>query len=247
MELRHYWRVLVRRGRIVLITFAIVTIISLALVGLSTYGSINITQMSIVVVQRAATLGQLHGAVPGLAQVPYDADRETQDLSVVVVNNAFSATDRRSYFERVSQTLKDKYGINQRWDQLQAKLDIYPAARNIIFFKVSGAPGENNTNAKIVQTAAQWVITYIETQYPALYHPINAPTATVNDPVNVRQEHIISKHLSEVLLRLIGGLVLGLVLAFLWEYLDEYVQDEHDVEALLGTRALAVIPGPGHP
>jgi len=245
VELRHYWRVLVRRGRIVLITFAIVAVVSLALVGLSTYGSLYITQMSIVVVQRAATLSQLHQTVPGLAQVPYDADKETQELSVVVVNSAFSATDRRSYFESVSQTLKG-YGINKRWDELQAKLDIYPAARNIIFFKVTGSPSENTTNAKIVQTAAQRVITYIETQYPALYHPINAPTAAVNDPVNARQEHIISKHLSEVLLRLIGGLVLGLVLAFLWEYLDEYVQDEHDVEALLGTRALAVIPGPGH-
>lgn len=242
MELKHYWRVLQRRRRIAIMTFVIVALASLALIAYSTYGSVNITQMSVIVVQQAPTTSQLAKEVKNLNSVPWDESKETLSLSVDAVNNVFSATDTRNFFDDLSAMLKKNYGINKRWDALQAGLSIYPAARNVMFFKMTGSPVDNDTNAKIVQTAAQWVENYVNTRLPALYRATNPPRAAVYDPVNVRQEHIISKHVGELAFRLLGGLVLGLVLAFVWEYLDEYVHDEHDVENLLGTATLVVIP-----
>src|SRR5712692_7290132 len=157
MELRDFWRIVLRRRRIVYICFTIVALVSLVLVALAIYHSYNDTEMALEVTQQAPTPAELAKQVPSLNSVPWDPIQQSLDRSVGVVENAFTATDRRSFFDTMHNTLKQKYGINKTWQEIQGMLDIYPAARNHIYFKVTGAPGEEGLDQQIVVTAAQWV------------------------------------------------------------------------------------------
>ncbi len=163
-------------------------------------------------------------------------------LSVDVVNNAFTATDRRTFFSDVATTLGQKYGIHKGWQDIQAVLEVFPAARNHIYFRVTGSPVDDATNLKIVQTAAQWVLNYVNNDYHTLYPNQAQPRARIFDPLYLEKAAHLTKQISGLVVRIVGGIVLGLVLAFLWEYLDQYTHDERDVERLLGTRSLSVIP-----
>jgi hypothetical protein len=242
MELRDLWRILLRRQRVVYWTFGIVAFVSLGMTAFGLFNSYNETVMSLEVNQAAPSPAELAQQVRNLNSIPWDPIEQSLDRSVAVVNNAFTATDRRSFFDTMHTLLKQNYGIDKTWQQIQGMLDIYPAARNHIYFKITGALGDENLDRDLVVTAAAWVENYVNKTYPLLYPDQPPPHAQLFDPVNLQKAAHITKALSGLVTRFLTGLALGLVLAFVWEYLAEYAQDERDVERLLGTRALAVIP-----
>jgi hypothetical protein len=243
VELRDLWRIIKRRRRFVYWAVAIITLYSVVTTALSIYQGLNVTLMSIEVNQAAPQPADLAQQVRNLNSIPWDPIQQALDRSVGVANIAFTATDRRGFFDTMHDTLKKKYHINKTWQDIQGMLDVYPAARNHIYFKASGSPLEVDLDRDLVISAAQWVLDYINRVYPTLYPSQPAPHAFVFDPVNLQHKAThITAQLNGLLTRIAGGVVLGLVLGFLWEYLDEYAHDERDVELLLGTRALAVIP-----
>ncbi len=66
------WLMLWRRRHIVYWTTAIVTLISIAMVGISTFGAFDVAQMSIEVNQDAPTPAQLAQQVHSLTTIPWD-------------------------------------------------------------------------------------------------------------------------------------------------------------------------------
>jgi capsular polysaccharide biosynthesis protein len=232
MELRQYWRVLVRRRAVVRNTFLLVALLALLSVGYSYYNGRYLGKAKIgVQVQPNTKIRTLVGDPQEAANLNSDS----------VVGDLTTYASGRIYFESVAQELRQRYHFTMDWRTLQQGTKVYPVPNShIIYIQLSGS---NEAKVSTIITAAvdqlrAWAQVYHKTLLP------NTPaidTVAVDPPK--AQLLGLSTPLADFLLRAALGLVAGLILAYLFEYLDDTVQDEADVQYWLGLPTLAVIPG----
>lgn len=229
MELRQYWRVLARRGKIVRNVFVIALVLSLATTGYSLYTTAwqGSTQIDVQMQQES---------VRNAVVDPIQAATQNTD-QVILALTAYATTP--DYFKSVSAALKQK-GINIPWDTLGLNLDVHTGKSHTVF--INWSDSDPNLPRTIVAVAEQKLLQWLPT-WQKQYLP-SAPRikADVFAAPNVQRTHF-SKSLIDLGLKIVLGLIAGVVLAYLWEYLDPTMQDEADVQRWLGAPALAVIPG----
>ena len=232
MELRQYWRVLVRRRAVVRNTFLLVALLALLSVGYSFYNGRYIGKARIGVQVQPNT--KIRSPVVD----PQQAANTNTDS---VVGDLTTYASGRRYFESIVSELRQRYHFTVDWRSLQqgTKVDDIPGSHTI-YIQLSGS---NEARVRDIVTAAvdrlrAWVQVYHATLLP----DTPAIDTTAIDPPNARRVGL-SKPLADFLLRAALGLVAGLILAYLFEYLDDTVQDEADVQYWLGLPTLAVIPG----
>jgi capsular polysaccharide biosynthesis protein len=232
MELRQYWRVLVRRRAVVRNTFLLVALLALLSVGYSYYT----------------------GRYLGKAKIGVQVQPNTKIISPVVdpqqaantntnsaVGDLTTYASGRIYFESIASELRQRYHFTMDWRTLQQGTKVYPIpGSHIIYIQLSGS---NEARVGAIITAAVDQLR----AWAQVYHATLLPNTPAIDTVAVDPPKAqlvgLSTPLADFLLRAALGLVAGLILAYLFEYLDDTVQDEADVEYWLGLPTLAVIPG----
>ena len=232
MELRQYWRVLVRRHAVVRYTFLLVALLALLSVGYSYYNGRYLGKAKIGVQVQPNT------KIKSPVVDPQQAANTNTDS---VVGDLTTYASGRLYFESIVSELRHRYHFTVDWRSLQqgTKVENIPGS-HVLSIQFSGS---NQARVGDIITAAvdrlrAWVQVYHKTVLP------NTPaidTVAVDPPK--AQLVALSTPLADFLLRAALGLVAGLILAYLFEYLDDTVQDEADVEYWLGLPTLAVIPG----
>lgn len=229
MELRQYWRVLARRGKIVRNVFLVALVLSLATTSYTLYTSAwqGSTQINVQMQQEA---------VPNAVVDPIQAATQNTD-QVVLALTAYATTP--DYFKSVSAALKTK-GINIPWDALGQSLDVHTGKSHTVF--INWSDSDPNRPRTIVAVAEQKLLQWLPA-WQRQYLP-SAPRirAAIFAVPNVQRTHL-SKSLTNLGLKIVLGLIAGVILAYLWEYLDPTIQDEADAQRWLGAPTLAVIPG----
>ena len=231
MELRHYWRVLIRRRIVLRNTFLLVAFLGLLNVAYSYYGS-QWKGETVIGVQVQQNL--ISHAVIDPQQA---ADANTGPVEDDLQNYAGTV----QYFQLVSNELAHTYGIHMDWKTVGSSLQVF-ASTNGHSIHID-SPNSNQTKATdIVAAAAHQLIAYVP-----IYHNELKPqspgirTAYVERPT--ARHNGLSKPAIDFLLRVALGVVAGIVLAYLFEYLDDSIQDAGDVEYWMHLPTLGVIPG----
>jgi capsular polysaccharide biosynthesis protein len=232
MELRQYWRVLVRRRAVVRNTFLLVALLAVLSVGYSYYNGRYLGKAKIgVQVQPNMKIRSLVGDPQEAANLNSDS----------VVGDLTTYASGRIYFESIAQELRQRYHFTMDWRTLQLGTKVYPVPNShIIYIQLSGS---NEAKVGDIITAAVDQLR----AWAQVYHATLLPNTPAIDTVAVDPPKAqllgLSTPLADFLLRAALGLVAGLILAYLFEYLDDTVQDEADVQYWLGLPTLAVIPG----
>lgn len=229
MELRQYWRVLVRRRNIIRNTFLIVAVIGLLSVAYSYYGASYMGHAQILIeVQPDHSVKNPIYDVTGAAQT--NSDTAVQQLT------KYAATTQ--YFKDVNAELGGNPNDNS-WKAIQSATKIYPLTNSHDVFIEYDGSNQSKVDRTITAETSQ-LIQYI----PAFQQSSGFPTINhrVTDPPTT--QHVsFSNPLIQFLLRAALGLVAGIILAYLFEYLDDTIQDEGDVRHWMSLPTLAVIPG----
>lgn len=230
MELKYYWRVLVRRRMVIRNTFLIVAILGLLTVAYSYSGAQYKGEAKInVQVQPYRSKIQTPNFDPSQT-AQQNSDAAVQELTSYASNNV-------QYFKDVSNEV---YGTPNKWKSLQQSTKggyQVPNSHEIYF--------EYDANSmamaqKVVSAEMQQLRDYV----PVFQQASGMPTITANviDPP-FAQRVGLSTLVIQFLLRAALGLVAGIILAYLFEYLDDSLQDENDVQHWMNVPTLAVIPG----
>lgn len=239
VDIRDYLRILSRRRRVLIYTFLAVIVLSLLTIGYQTFNSAYLQQIGVVVKQDPPSPQVVPGGTPQLQT--YNPQAAQRDNTAAVVGALHAMATRRLFFDQVANALKVQHGLHWTWQQVQGALQAYTGDNNVEFFQ---------TSSSILDVSkAKWLVTAAANQFIAnkaeyLHENPNQPTVRIGiyQPLNTQQIRI-SKPIGDLATRLIAGVILAVVLAFIWEYFDEYVRDSHDVERILHTQALAIIPG----
>ncbi len=232
MELRHYWRVLVRRRNVIRNVTLLAILLSVVSVGF-TY----VTSQW----KGTATI-ELHAqpTKPTTTQLLYDVNAAANANTGEVVTEVQQYTESLTYQRAVSAAL-GKIGIDYDYRAVNQNLGVTRANDgNTLIINWSGSDQAKVT--RIVGVAGDLILKYVPV-YQQTFEPA-APTVMahyVNHPDADRVG--VTKVAGNAFLRIAVGVVAALVLAFLFEYLDDKVYDESDVEHWLGVPTLAVIPG----
>ncbi len=227
MELKYYWRVLVRRRSIIRNTFLIVAVIGLLSVAYSFSGALYMGHAQIfIAVQPDHSIKNPIYDVTGAAQ----ANSDTAVQQVI----KYAATTQ--YFKSVNAELGGK---TNDWKALQSATKIYPLTNSHdVFIEYDGS--DQSKVDRTIKTETAQLIQYIPSfQQASGFPPINH---RVTDPPTA-QRVSLTQPLIQFLLRAALGLVAGIILAYLFEYLDDSIQDEGDVRHWMNLPTLAVIPG----
>ena len=232
MELRQYWRVLVRRRAVVRNTFLLVALLAVLSVGYSYYNGRYLGKAKIGV--QVQPNNQIRGAV-------VDPQEAANTNTESVVGDLTTYASGRIYFESIAQELRQRYHVTMDWRTLQQGTKVYPVPNShIIYIQLSGS---NEAKVRAIITAAVDQLR----AWTQVYHATLLPNTPAIDTVAVDPPKAqllgLSTPLADFLLRAALGLVAGLILAYLFEYLDDTVHDEADVQYWLGLPTLAVIPG----
>ena len=237
MELRYYWRVLVRRRNIIRNTFLIVAVIGLLSVAYGYYTAQYVGETKIAVAvqknpdSRASVVDPAGAAFQNTDQV---------------INQLVQHAGTTDYFKAVSAELRQKYGINMDYKAVAQTLSSSPGGvfrsgdAHDVIIQASGSSNGKVTN--IVTAAGDQLRAYVLVYHNQLNPSLPAINVTLDEqPIG---KHVsLSKPLIDFLLRAALGLVAGIILAYLFEYLDDTVQDENDVRHWMNLPTLAVIPG----
>jgi capsular polysaccharide biosynthesis protein len=231
MELRQYWRILVRRRKVLRNTFLLAVLVALVTTAYSSYTSFWQAGTSIDVQVQPQPK-----SVTGSIVDPTQAAHQNTDQVVLAVS-VYATT--KEFLQALSTGLKPRgYAID--WQTLGQSLDVHTGKSHIIDFHWSS--NDEGEAKNIVTVAANLLLAYVPVwQKDALPNspPIRAFTF---DPPSTQRLHF-TKAISALGTKLAVGVVAGLVLAYLFEYLDVTIQDEADAQRWLGFPTLAVIPG----
>ncbi len=232
MELRHYWRVLVRRRNVIRNVTLLAILLSVVSVGF-TYLTGQWKGIATI---------ELHAQPekPTTTQLLYDIYSSANANTGEVVTEVQQYTESLAYQRAVSAAL-GKIGIDYDYRAVNQNLGVTRASDgNTLIINWSGS--DKDKVAKIVGVAGQLLLNYVPV-YHKTFEPAAPPVTAhyVNYPDADRLG--VTKVAGNAFLRIAVGIVAALVLAFLFEYLDDKVYDESDVEHWLGVPTLAVIPG----
>ncbi|HEY8284917.1 MAG TPA: hypothetical protein VIJ28_11085 [Chloroflexota bacterium] len=242
MELRWYWRVLRRQGRLIGITFLVVAILSALYTAYAYYGSQYTAAETIEFNQQ---------------QPVYKTQNITNDpLGVAVGNSSAANNDAKNYsegdsfFKAISAYLLRVH--NKHLDYKSIPLGATQTSNVLLKLDYS------SSNSTLATWIVQGGVYVLQNDFLPLYERKIRPTTQAGFPQTVYEPPITIDPNFDALnvrttskLKAIGGwaikclvgLVLGLALAFLWEYLDESIHDEQDVKNWMHTPTLGVIPG----
>ena len=253
MELRHYWNVIWKRRRLVLVIVALVTLISagMLLTAKRTYEA----EASFITRQD-----------PGPDQVPqyftfdryynwFSSEFLVDDYTQVVTSDAFAAATLDVLHQNVAQNIlaRQDYGSLTPQAQEEARIAIDKLApenvkgmletereHRILTISVTASP---KVVAKALSDAAATVLA------DARMRPIQGPL--INDRALFSQidlasmteiQSSTSREIITAVIRVLIGIVVALALAFLLEYLDNSVRDERDTRRLLDLPVVGTIP-----
>lgn len=231
MELRQYWRILVRRRNVLRNTFLLAILVALVTTGYSSYNSFWRAGASIDMQVQPQPKAVTDSVVD-----PTLAAHQSTDQVVLAVS-LYATT--KEFLKALSDGIKP-YGYNIDWQALGQGLDVHTSKSHVI--DISWSSSDEGEAKSIVTVAANLLLAYVPVwQKDALPHspPIQR---FIFDPPATQRLHI-TKALSDFGMKLAVGLVAGLILVYLFEYLDVTVQDEADAQRWLGYPTLAVIPG----
>lgn len=234
MELRQYWRVLVRRRAVLLYTFLLVAVLGLINVAYSYYTSRYLGNAQIGIQVQPDYRIKSPVTDPQIA---------AGQLSDQVISEMDGYAGSIKYFKLVQAELKRTYHINiGDWRTLATSLQIFRSSSGQHTIYVQ-SPGTDPTKATHMVAAAADQLMAWAPYYRAVLNPQmpRIDTKYIDPPGYKRQG--LTKPLEAFLLRAALGIVAGIVLAYLFEYLDDSVQDAGDVEHWMHLPTLAVIPG----
>jgi len=242
MELRWYWRVLRRQGRLIGITFLVVAILSALYTAYAYYSSQYVASETIEFNQQ---------------QPVYKTQNITTDPLQVAVGNAGNANNDAKNYSEGDSFFKalSAYLLRVHHKHLDYKsIPLGATQTSSVLLKLDYSSSDANLATWIVQGG----LYVLQNDFLPLYErkiqattqsgfPQNVyePPITINpnfDALNVRTTSKL-KTIGGWAIKCLVGLVLGLALALLWEYLDESIHDEQDVKNWMHTPTLGVIPG----
>lgn len=231
MELRQYWRVLVRRRNVIRNTVLLVAVLALASVAYSYYGSRW---------QGVAKIGLQVQPNP-FRGITVDPSQAADANTGSVENDLATHGADTSYFKAIVNELKVKYHISKDWRAIGNSLELQPTTTGHGIY-VAWKDSTESVATAVAAAAADQMMAYIPFYHRVLQPHLPPILATLIDQPNARRESL-TKPIGDFLIRLVLGLVAGIILAYVFEYLDDTVQDEGDVQRWLGLPTLGVIPG----
>lgn len=240
MELRWYWRVLRRQWRIIWLSLLVVAVLAAAYTAYTFAGGRYKGQTTVEFSQTPPTYRSTN--------VSIDPEAAAQGNAGAARDSAKQFTQGISYFQSISASLKNAYGITIDWKVIRAGLGANVSGQRYLEMEYSSS--SDKTANKILLTA----ISVLKRDYLPHYNATVFNTGTqgnvieppiqlyVFDPPSAPATSLSSTAISWFVKALLG-LVLGVALAFLWEYLDESIHDEQDVRNWMNIPTLGVIPG----
>ena len=131
MELRQYWRVLVRRRAVVRNTFLLVALLALLSVGYSYYNGRYLGSAKIGVQVQPNTK---------IKSPVVDPQQAANANTANVVGDLTTYASGRSYFESVAAELRHHYHFTMDWKSLQQGMKVYPIPdSHMIYIELSGS------------------------------------------------------------------------------------------------------------
>lgn len=232
MELRQYWRVLVRRGAVIRNTVILVALLSIVSVAYSFYGAQWDGRAQLGVQMQPQSLGK---------SPLIDSESTSNPNTGAVISDLVSYAGSITYFKTISAEAR-RHGYNLDYRAIsQHPLKVFRATDgNSIFLEWYDSNQKRATT--LVSVAGQVLADYVPV-YKTEFRPSSPRIRThfVGSPDAFRQG--VTSQVAQVLLRIAVGLAAAIVLAFLFEYLDDTVHDDADIERAMGLPTLAVIPG----
>ncbi len=227
MELRQYWRVLVRRRNVIRNTFLLVAVLGLLTVAYSYLGASyqGHAQFNVAVQPEGRSRTQI-----------YDVNAAAQQNTTYAVQELTKYAATTQYFKDVSKAIGGK---SNDWKAIQQASKVYllPDSHDI-YVEYDGS--NQNKIGRIVTEETALLQAHIGVVGQTFGFP---PIKSIVTDLPTTQRVSYSKPLVDFLLRAALGLVAGIILAYLFEYLDDTVQDEADVRQWMNLPTLAVIPG----
>lgn len=253
MELRHYWNVIWKRRRLVLVIVALVTLISAGM--LLTANRSYEAEASFITRQDPS---------PDQAPQYFTFDRYynwfsseflVDDYTEVVTSDAFAAATLDVLRQNVAHNIlaRPDYGSLTPQAQEEARITIdrltaehvkamldTERKHRILTIMVTASP---KVVAKAVSDAAATVLA------DARMRPLQGPL--INDRALFSQINLASmteiqsstsREIITAVIRVLLGIVVALALAFLLEYLDNSVRDEQDARRVLDLPVVGTIP-----
>ncbi|HVC81087.1 MAG TPA: hypothetical protein VNL35_11375 [Chloroflexota bacterium] len=242
MELRWYWRVLRRQGRLIGITFLVVAILSALYTAYAYYSAQNTAAETIEFNQQQPVFKTQNVALDPLQVAEGNAGSAN--------NDAKSYSEGDSFFKGISA-----YLLRMHHKKLDYKsIPLGATQTSNVLLKLDYSSSDTKLATWIVQGGVYvlqhdflpvYNLKIQPTTQPGFPQTVYEPPITINpnfDALNVRTTSKL-KAIEGWAIKCLVGLVLGLALAFLWEYLDESIHDEQDVKNWMHTPTLGVIPG----
>lgn len=241
MELRWYWRILKRQGRVIWLTAAIVAVLALLFTAFTFYSGYYKATATVEFSQVQPSYNTQSILVDPLAAA--EANGQT------AANDAKLFTEGDTFFKGISAYIARTYHLTIDYKSIhlgatltgprQIKLDYSSSNKANAMHLVDGA-----IHVLSAQFLPQYQEKFQQAKVPGFTPNVYEPPITMSifDPINARSTSLSSTAISWLIKALLG-VVLGVALAFLFEYLDETIHDEHDVRTWMGAPTLGVIPG----
>ncbi len=231
MELRQYWRVLVRRRNIIRNTVLLVAVLGLLTAGYTYYSTQYLGTTTIGVQAQPININR-----PSI-----DTQSTSYGNTDQVIDDLIIRAGTITYFKGVRDRLDRVYHVTFK--------DYKPISQGLKVFKANQGHGiyiqwpDTNSNraTNVVAAASLELRDYVKVYKNTLNPGLDIKAAITDDPTYKKVS--LTSVLTQFLLRAALGLVAGIILAYLFEYLDDSLQDEADVQRWMNLPTLAVIPG----
>ncbi len=253
MELRHYWDVIWKRRKLVLVIVGLVTLISAVML---------LTAKRTYEAEARFRTSQ----DPSADQVPqyftfdryynwFSSEFLVDDYTEVVKSDAFAAATLDVLHQNVAQNIlaRPDYGSLTPQAQEEARVAISKLGKEnvkamieterehrVLSVKITASP---KVVAKALSDAAATVLA------DARMKPIQGPEindralfSQLDDASMIEIQSSTSREAIIAIIRVLIGVVVALALAFLLEYLDNSVRDERDARRVLDLPVLGTIP-----
>ncbi len=230
MELRQYWRVVVNRFNIIVLTFAVALVVAAI--------SVFLLPQSTSAYGAAVSLAVRPQPLPETPVLNYSQDYYSYVASEYANDDLIAILQSENFLKAVQAHLQSKSGV-----AVVGSIDAKKAHRVVtITTSSSSADGA----LRLAQGIADLLTDpSAQSSYFSLFTNRIESVSLVDAPRVVSQP-AGRNALLNLAARSLVGLAMGIALAFLVEYLDDSVRPE-DASDLFGLPVLAEIPGPGVP
>jgi capsular polysaccharide biosynthesis protein len=239
LELRWYWRVLLRQWRIIVVTALLVAVLAAGYTAYTYYGGRYLAQSTMEFRQEPPVITTQSVSIDPLGNAQGNAGGARDAAKVF--------TEQLQYPKSIQAYLLQKYNVNMDWKVIRSGLGANTNAGR--FLQLQYKASDSDKAIKILKSAESVLNRDFLPEYNQTVVAAAAGSQVHEFPITTREfdppsttTMALSSTAISWLVKAVVGVILGIALAFLWEYLDESIHDEQDVKAWMRLPTLGVVP-----